>query len=62
MCDIPDRASHGDFIPEPALGWLQSKGLLTGSRRKWEHNFKNDRKDIECDGADWIHLAQKSDQ
>jgi hypothetical protein len=62
MHNIPDHASHGDFISERALGWLHSKGFLTGSKRTWEHHFMNDHKDIDCDGANWIHVAQKSDQ
>jgi hypothetical protein len=62
MRDIPDHVLHEDFISEPALGWLHSQGLLTRSKGTREHRFMYDHNNIDCDGADWINVAQKSDQ
>jgi hypothetical protein len=32
------------------------------SRRKWGDSIKMDLREIECDGADWIDMAQDRDQ
>jgi hypothetical protein len=35
-------------------GWR----LLGRPRRKWKDNIKMDLKEIDCEGVDWINLAQ----
>jgi hypothetical protein len=48
---------HKTFWPE------NLKGRETTGRtgRRWEDNTETGLKDLECDGVDWIHLAQDRD-
>jgi hypothetical protein len=39
-------------------GELQGKRPRGRTRRRWEDNIETDIKDMGCDDADWIELAQ----
>jgi hypothetical protein len=45
---------HIDFLVEKVEG-QDPKGR---SRPAWKDNIKVDIKEMECEGVDWIHLAQ----
>jgi hypothetical protein len=38
------------------------KKPLGKSRRTWEDNIKTDLQEVECQGMDWIDLAQDRDR
>jgi len=40
------------------LGKPQEKRPLPRPRRRWEDNIKMDLQEVECEGMDWIELAQ----
>jgi hypothetical protein len=44
------------------VGYPQGKGQLGRSRHRLEDNIKMNRKEIECEGVDKIHLAQDRNQ
>jgi hypothetical protein len=39
----------------------EGKRQLRRPRRRWVNNVKIDLREIECDGMDWIDLAQDRD-
>jgi hypothetical protein len=41
---------------------LEGKKLLGRHGLRWEHILKLDLQRIECEGADWINLAQYRDR
>jgi len=43
------------------LGKPEGKWPLGRPRRRWEENIKMDLQEVECDGMDWIDLAQDRD-
>jgi hypothetical protein len=43
------------------VGKPEGKRLLGRQRRRWMDNIKFDLRGIECDGMDWIDLAQDWD-
>jgi len=43
------------------VGKPERKRLLGRPRRRWEDNIKMDRKEVGCEGMDWIELAQDRD-
>ena len=43
-------------------GKLEGKRPFGRRRRRWEDNIKMDLQDVECEGMDWIELAQDSDR
>jgi hypothetical protein len=43
-------------------GNLKEKRQLGRSRRRWEDNIKMDPQKVECEGMDWIDLAQNRDR
>jgi hypothetical protein len=61
-----DRAcsTHGEKRNEYRIfvGKPERKRPLERTRRIWEDNIKVDRREIERNGIDWIHLAQDRDQ
>jgi hypothetical protein len=44
------------------VGKPEGKRPLGRPRRRWVDNIKMDLREMECDGMDWIDLAQDSDQ
>jgi hypothetical protein len=44
------------------VGKPEGKRPLGRPRRRWLENIKIDLREIECDGMDWIDLAQDRDQ
>jgi hypothetical protein len=40
------------------VGRPEGKRPLGKPRRRWEENIKLDLRELELDGANWIHLAQ----
>jgi hypothetical protein len=44
------------------VGKPEGKRPLGGPRRRWVNNNTMDLREIECDGMDWIDLAQDRDQ
>jgi hypothetical protein len=47
------RGVYGVLVGRP-----EGKRLLRSPRRRWEDNVKMNLREIEIDGANWIHLAQ----
>jgi hypothetical protein len=43
-------------------GKARRKGTIGKPRRRWVDNIKMDLREIECDGVDWIDMAQHRDQ
>jgi hypothetical protein len=35
---------------------------LANPRRRWKDNMRMDLRKTECEGVDWMHLSQDSDQ
>jgi hypothetical protein len=44
------------------VGKPEGKRPLGRPRRRWVDNIKIDLREIECDGMDWINLAEDRDQ
>jgi hypothetical protein len=44
------------------MGKPEEKRPLGRPRRRWVDDSKMDLREIECDGMDWIELAQDKDQ
>jgi len=45
------------------LVWIhEGKRPLGRPRRRWEYNIKMDLQEVECEGMDWIDLAQVRDR
>jgi hypothetical protein len=44
------------------VGKLEGKRILGRHRCRWEDNIKMDLKEVECEGMDWIELAQDRDR
>jgi len=44
------------------VGKPEGKRLLGRSRRRWEDNIKMELQEGECDGMDWVDLAQDRDR
>jgi hypothetical protein len=44
------------------VGKPEEKRPLGRPKRKWVDNIKMDLREIECDGMDWIDLAEDRDQ
>jgi len=44
------------------VGIYESKRPLGRPRRKWQDNIKMDLQEVECEGMDWIELAQDRDR
>jgi hypothetical protein len=40
----------------------EGKKLLGRPRRRWEDNIKMNLQEVECEGMDWIELAQDRDR
>jgi hypothetical protein len=40
------------------VGKPEGKGPLGRPRRRWEDNIKADLQEVECEGMDWIEVAQ----
>jgi hypothetical protein len=40
------------------VGKPEGKGPFGISRRRWEDNIKMDLEEVDCEGIDWIELAQ----
>ena len=45
-----------------SVGKPEGKRPLGRPRRRWEDNNKMDFQKMECEGVDWIELAQDSDR
>jgi len=45
-----------------SIGKTESKTQLVRSRHRWVNNTEMDIREIGCDGADWIQLAQDGGQ
>jgi hypothetical protein len=43
------------------VGKPEGKKPLGRPRRRWEDNIKMDLQEVECEGMDWIELAQDRD-
>jgi hypothetical protein len=44
------------------VGKPKRKGPFGRPRRRWESNMKMDLQEVECEGMDWIDLAQNRDK
>jgi hypothetical protein len=44
------------------VGKPEGKIRLGRSRRRWEDNIKMDIQEVECEGMDWIDLAEDRDR
>jgi hypothetical protein len=44
------------------VGKSEGKKLLGRRRRRWVDKIKMDRREVECDGVDWIDIAQDRGQ
>jgi hypothetical protein len=44
------------------MGKPEGKSPFGSTRRRWEDNIKIDLQEIECEGMDWIELAQDRDR
>ena len=44
------------------VGKPKGKGPLGRPRRRWENNIKMGLREVGCDSADWITLAEDRDQ
>jgi hypothetical protein len=44
------------------IGKPEGKRQLVGSSYRWEDNIKTDLQEVECEGMDWINLAQDRDR
>jgi hypothetical protein len=44
------------------VGKLERKRPLGRSRHRLKHNIKMDIKEVECEGKDWIDVAQDRDK
>ena len=44
------------------MGKPKRKRPLGGPRRRWEDNIKMDLEELECEGTDWIDVAQDIDR
>jgi hypothetical protein len=44
------------------VGIYESNRPLGRPRRKWQDNIKMDLQEVECEGMDWIELAQDRDR
>jgi hypothetical protein len=51
------RNAYNILVGEP-----EGKTSLVRSRHRWEDNSRMDLREIEWQGADWIHLTQDTDQ
>jgi len=51
------RGTCRDFVGKP-----EGKRPLGSPRHRWEDNVKLDLQEMECDGMDWIELAQDRDK
>jgi hypothetical protein len=52
------RLGEGRGVYRVSVGRPEGKRPLGRPRRRWEDNIKLDLREIEIDGANWIHLAQ----
>jgi hypothetical protein len=52
------RMGEGRGIYRISVGRPEGKRPLGRPRRRWEDNIKMELREIEIDGANWIHLAQ----
>jgi len=43
-------------------GFSWGKRLIGRFKRRWEDNIKTDFQELECEGMDWIDLAQDRDR
>jgi hypothetical protein len=50
--------THGRGVYRVLIGRPEGKRPLGRHIRRWEDNIKMDLREIEMDGANWIHLAQ----
>jgi hypothetical protein len=50
---IEGRGIFGDLVGKP-----EGKKLMGRSRRRWEDNINMELQNVECEGMDWIELAQ----
>jgi len=60
-------ARHVAFVGEMSAytnlsGEHEGKRPLGRPRSRWEDNTRKDLREVEWEGVDWIHLAQKRDQ
>jgi hypothetical protein len=44
------------------VGKPEGRRPLGRPRRRWEANIKMDLREVECEGADWVDLAQDRDR
>jgi len=51
------RGAYRVFVGKPA-----GKILLGRPWRRWEDNIKIDLQEVECEGMDWIDVAQDRDR
>ena len=56
------RMGESRGVYKVLLGKLEGKRPHGRPRRRWEDNIKMDLQDVECEGMDWIELAQDSDR
>jgi hypothetical protein len=52
----------GEMCTKFSVETPKKKGQLGRYRSRWEDNINMDSKDIECEGVDWIYLAQDRDR
>jgi hypothetical protein len=51
------RGAYGVLVGKP-----EGRGSLGRPERRWEDNVKMDIQEVECEGIDWIELAQDRDR
>jgi hypothetical protein len=53
---------RGGNVYRVLMGEREGKRPLGRPRRRWEDGMKMDLREIDCRGAEWIHLAQDRDR
>ena len=56
------RVGESRGVYRVLVGRPEAKRPLGRPRRRWEVNIKMDLQEVECEGMDWIDLAQDWDR
>jgi hypothetical protein len=56
------RMGESRVVYRGLVGTPEGKNTLGRPRHKWENNIKMDLWEVECEGMDWIDVAQDRDE